>query len=353
MKKNKIMILAILFGLTLILSACVPGPRVTGTPGISVAEEMAFVSYGNFLYRLDIESGSVEWHYPDEASTKVVFYAPPLVTESFVFVGDLANQFHKINKETGAEIWTFSGANGYFIGKAAEYDGMVYAPSNDGYLYALDEDGDLLWSFETGHYIWAQPLIQDGTIYVGSMDHFMYALSMQGEEIWSVEMKGAVVSSPALSEDGSTIYVSSLGNELAALDTSNGESRWSFEVNDSIWGHPILVDETLYLADSSGNVHAIDATNGEEQWQKKVSGSVIGGLTAFEDGFLLATEEGLIKAFDFSGNSLWEENLDGEAYQAPVTNGQIVVAGTIEGENLLYGFDILDGNQLWSTTPEN
>lgn len=352
MKKNKFLILAITLGLTLILSACVPGPRVTGTPGISVSDDMVFVSYANLVYGLDTNSGAVEWVYPDEPSAQVVFYAPPLVTEDFVYVGDLANQFHKLDKETGTALWTYSGAEGFFIGKAAEKEGIVYAPSNDGKLYALDENGELIWAFETGHYLWAQPVIKDDTIYIGSMDHFIYAVSKDGEERWSVEMKGAIPSSPAISEDGSTLYVTSLGNELVALDASDGSVQWIFESQESIWGHAVLVDATLYLADSAGNIHAIDSTNGEERWQKKVSSSVIGGLTELDDGFVLATKEGLLKAFDFDGNSLWEATLVGETYQAPVTNGQILVAGTIEGDNLVYGFDI-DGVQLWSTTPEN
>ena len=101
MKKNKISIITILLGLTLVLSACVAGPRVTGTPGLSISEETAYVAYGNFVYSLDVDSGSVAWSYPSEPSASVVFYAQPLVTDSFIYVGDLANQFHKLNKDTG------------------------------------------------------------------------------------------------------------------------------------------------------------------------------------------------------------------------------------------------------------
>ena len=304
------------------------------------------------MYSLDITSGTVEWTYPAERSAQVVFYAPPLITESYVYVGDLANQFHKLDKETGTALWTFSGADGFFIGKAAEQDGIVYAPSNDGKLYALDENGELIWTFQTGHYIWAQPVIKDDTIYVGSMDHFVYAISKDGEERWSVEMNGAIPSTPEISEDGGSLYVTSLGNEMVALDTSDGSVEWTFESSESIWGDVVLFDKILYLADSAGNIHAIDSTNGEEQWQKKVSSSVIGGLTKLDDGLVLATKEGLIKTYDFDGDSLWEATLVGETYQAPVTNGEILIVGTIEGENLLYGFDI-NGVQLWSTTPEN
>jgi len=352
MKKSHILLIVFFLGLTLLLSACVPGPRVSGTPGIELSDEMVFVAYGNFVYGLDVTTGSVEWHYPDEANNKVVFYAKPLVTDDFVYIGDLANEFHKLNIESGTAEWTFSGSSGYFIGQAAEADGVVYAPSNDGSLYAIDADGDLVWKFETGHYLWAQPQIAENAIYIGSMDHFVYAISKNGDELWSSEMKGAVVSSPILSEDESVLFAGSIGGELVALDTDNGEQLWSFEADDSIWGNGILVGGTLYFADSGGNIYALDPNTGEALWRREFDGSVVGGLTAFEGGFVLATDEGVVQAFDLDGTPVWQTTPGGEMMQAPAANHEYLVAGTINSDNLVYGFN-LTGVQLWSTTPEN
>ena len=352
MKKSPYMIIAVFLGLTFILSACVPGPRTVGSPGLSVSDQNVFVSYSSFVYRLDITSGSVDWHFPDEADNQVVFYAPPLVTDEFVYVGDLANNFHKIDIETGQAQWTFSGAKGFYIGQAAEEGGTVYAPSNDGNLYAINANGELLWSFETGHYIWSQPQLAADAIYFGSMDHFVYGLSKNGDQRWSVEMGGAVIGSPVLSEDGSALYVGSIGNEIVALDTSTGDLLWALETEDSVWGRGILSEGTLYFADSGGTLYALNPSDGEPLWQTEFAGSVVGGLTAITDGFVLATEEGVIKAFNFDGSPKWESSLAGEIFQAPGVNDEIIVAGTVDGENLVYAFN-LSGVQLWSTTPEN
>jgi outer membrane protein assembly factor BamB len=352
MIKSRNLIIAVLLSLTLILSACVPGPRVTGAPGISLSDDLVFVAYGNFVYGLNPTSGSVLWHFPDDRDNQVVFYAQPLVSEDYVYVGDLANNFHKLNKQTGSAEWTFTDAGGFYIGQAAEENGNVYAPNNDGKLYALDENGNLLWSFETGHYIWAQPQISRDAIFIGSMDRRVYAVSKNGDELWSVEMAGAVVGSQLLNEDGTILFVGTIGKEMVALDTTNGETLWRFETGESVWGRSILVDGSLYFSDSSGNIYALDVITGDVQWQAEVFGSVIGGLTALENGFVVATEEGLIKVFDFEGNPQWEATLKGEMLQAPAVNDEILVAGTIDGENLVYGFN-LSGVQLWSTTPEN
>lgn len=352
MKKSHVLLIVVFIGLTLILSACVAGPRVTGTPGIALSDEMVFVAYGNFVYGLDVTTGSVVWHYPQEANNQIVFYAKPLVVDDVVYVGDLANNFHKLNIETGAAEWTFSGADGYYIGQPAESSGVVYAPNNDGSLYAIDAKGDLRWEFETGHYIWAQPQVTEDAIYVGSMDHYVYAISPNGEELWSKEMGGAVVGSPVLSEDGDALYVGSLGGEMLALDVDNGETLWSFEAEESIWGGAILVDGSLYFADSDGSLYALNSENGEALWRSEYDGSVVGGLVAFDGGFALTTDEGVVQAFEFDGTPIWQATPGGESVQAPAVNDEYLVVGTINSDNLVYVFN-LTGVQLWSTTPEN
>lgn len=355
MKKSRILILIVFVALTLVLSACVPGPRVVGTPGVTLSEEMVFVSYQNFVYGLDKESGAVVWHYPEESNNQVVFYAQPFVGGDYVYVGDLANNFHKLNVETGSAEWTFSGGKGFYMGQAAEADGIVYAPSNDGNLYALDADGNLIWSFKTGHYIWAQPQISQEAVFIGSMDHFVYAVSKDGQKIWSVEMDGAVVGSPQLDQDSSRLFVGSIGGKMVALDTQNGQEVWMFDGGgdvESIWGQPLVRDGVLYFADSAGQLFALDTETGAPNWQTDFGGSVVGGITEIAEGLALATSNGLIKAYNFDGSQKWEATLEGESFQEPVANQEMLVAGTINGENLLYGFN-LTGVQLWSTTPEN
>ena len=352
MKKHRIMLIGILVGLTLILSACMPGPRVTGSPGISLSEDIVFVAFGNFVYALTAETGALAWHYPAEGNARVSFFAQPLVTDQYVYVGDVANTFHKIDKQTGAPIWTFTEASDYFMGKAAVEGETVYAPSNDGNLYAINADGSLKWAFETGHFLWAQPQIGLNAIYLGSMDHYVYAISKDGDELWSTEMAGAVVSSPILSEDGAELFVGSVGKEMVALNTANGSVIWAFSADSSVWGRALLVNGTLYFGDSAGNLYALNQDDGEQLWRRSFTGSIVGGLSPLPDGFTFVTEEGSIRAVNFDGTPKWESSLTGNAFQSPAVNDQYLVVGIIEGDNLVYAYD-LTGVQLWSTTPEN
>lgn len=349
MKKSHLLLITLFIGLTLLMSACVPGPRVVDAPGLALGDADVFVSYGNFVYSLDAAKGTVNWSYPEKANSQIIFYAPPLVTDDAIYVGDLAREFHKLDKATGQEIWTYSGAKGFYLGQAAMLDGVIYAPNNDGVLYAIDDNGDLLWTFETGHYLWAQPQIANDTIYLGSMDHFVYAISLDGQEIWSTELSGAVTGAPLLSEDGSMLYVGCLDNQMIALDTASGEVVWTYETGESVWGASILANDKLIFTDSSGTIYAVTA-NGEAVWQTAISAEVVGGVASIGDGFVVATKEGQLKAFDFDGGSKWEASLGGEIIYAPVANSDFLITGMINGDDLVYGFS-LTGVQLWSTTP--
>ena len=40
MKKSHFLLIGIFLGMTILLSACMPGPRVTGSPGITTEDDM-------------------------------------------------------------------------------------------------------------------------------------------------------------------------------------------------------------------------------------------------------------------------------------------------------------------------
>jgi outer membrane protein assembly factor BamB len=341
-----------MIGLTFILSACATGPRVTGSPGITLTDDQVFVAYGSFVFALDAATGNVIWHFPQDSSNQILFFAQPYVNDEFVFVGDVANNFYKINIDTGTAAWTFSEATGYFIGQAIEENGIVYAPSNDGNLYAIDDQGNLLWVFETGHFLWSQPQVSADAIYLGAMDTFVYAISKDGQELWSTEMAGAVVGAPALSEDGSRLYVGSIGNDMVALDTTDGSVVWSAEAGDSIWGGAALADGTLFFADTSGVLYLLDPRTGNEKQRFQMGNPIVGGITPLPDGIALTTEQGTVKVLGYDGVSKWEAGVSGEVFQRPVANEDYLMVAAIGGDNLVYAFNLSTGGQLWSRTPE-
>jgi outer membrane protein assembly factor BamB len=353
MKIKKFLITGVFVTMALILSACAMGPRAVGTPGLTAEGDVVYVSYMQYIYAVNAQTGVEIWRYPAKGSAQVVFYAPPTVTEDAVYVGDLANKFHKLNKTTGTALWTFEGAKGWFIGQAVISGDTVYASSSDRFIYAIDStNGSLKWKFETGHQNWSQPIVVSNEIVLASLDHSVYALDMQGKKLWQTELNGAIVGSPITDETNEKIYVGTIGQSFYALDAKTGKVTWQFDTKSSLWSAPLFAEGTLLICDEAGTVYSIDPITGKALWTTEVGGKVMGGLLAIDGGFIVVTEDSTVRAFDFDRNPLWTRTVSGELYTTPVQTAENIIIAAIKGDNLLYGFDLI-GNQEWVFKPAN
>ena len=353
MKIKKFLITGVFITMVLILSACAMGPRAVGTPGMTAEGDVVYVSYMQFVYAVNAKTGIEVWRYPDKGSPQVMFYAPPIVTEDAVFVGDLANKFHKLNKTTGAELWTFAGAKGWFIGQAVVSGDTVYVSSSDRYIYAIDSiNGTLKWKYETGHQNWSQPIVVSDEIIVASLDHSVYALDMTGSLLWQTELNGAIVGSPTTDENNEKVYVSTIGQAFYALEAKTGNVTWQFDTKSSLWSTPLLAEGALLICDEAGTIYSVDPNTGKALWTTEVGGKVMSGLLAIDGGFIVVTEDGSVRAFDLDRNPSWTRTISGELYTTPVKTTENIVVAAIKGDNLLFGFD-LTGNQEWVFKPAN
>ena len=93
---------------------------------------------------------------------------------------------------------------------------------NDSNVYAMSSsDGSNLWQYNTGGTVKSTPALSDdgSTIYVGSDDTNMYALSAQtGSLVWQQDTNGEVQSSPVITPQG-VVVVPSLDGRAYAIAT--------------------------------------------------------------------------------------------------------------------------------------
>jgi len=351
MKIKRVFVTAVFVTLAFILSACAMGPRAVGAPGLSADGEMVYVSNKQFVYAVNAKTGTQVWSYPSKASTQIVFYAPPVVNEDGVYVGDLANNFYKLDKATGAELWKFSGAKGWFIGQAAIAMQTIYAPSADHSMYALNiNDGSLAWKYETDHQIWSQPLALGDKIIVSSLDHFVHAVDEDGVEVWKTSLNGALVGAPVSNETMDMVFAATIGNSLYGLDASSGDVKWQFDATSGLWATPLYTQENLLVCDEAGKIYSVNPKTGELVWTIETGSKVMGGLLAIEGGFVIVTEDGNVRAYDFERKSPWNVKLTGEIYSTPVKTDENIIVGLMNSEVLLVGIN-LQGTQVWSFTP--
>ncbi len=370
MKKQNFTIIAVAILLLVLLSACTTGPRAVGTPGLSTEGETVYVTYQQFVYAMDVTAGDVpvqKWTFPSEPNNKIIMYAPVEVTDDAIYVGDLANNFRKLNKTTGTEEWVFEGAKGWYVGKAAVADQSVIAPNADRNVYSIDKNTKSgAWQYSNEHPFWAQPLIVEDKVFLGSMDSRVYALNLSnGESIPGYEttlLNGAVLSAPAYDADLNMLFVGTLGRQFYALDATTGKVVWSFPQTDnigSIWNSPILHDNQVIFVDEKGTIFSLNKQTGESTWQIPSVGTVKAGLLLLDDGFVVALEDGNVRGYQFDGKpSDILYKIEGNIETTPVYANDHIFIAAVNSENLLYSYNFnsrainatLDGKNIPAAT---
>ena len=139
------------------------------------------------------------------------------------------------------------------------------------------------WAFETGGGVVSSPAISpDGTIYIGSNDGHLYAVRPGGTLKWKFATKGAVHSHPAIGEDG-TIYVGSWDHHLYAINP-NGSLKWRFETKAEVNSSPTIgADGTIYVGSWDHHLYAIDP-NGHLKWMFATKDAVFSSPCIGQDG---------------------------------------------------------------------
>lgn len=357
MSKKYLRSLLIVLLAGLLLAGCAMGPRAESTPGISADENQIFVSYMNYVYKLDPVNGREAWRYPAKASVKQVFYAPALIDGESIYVGDFANDFLKINVSGSPTVdWTFTEAKGWYQGKAAKDGNLIIAPNSDRNIYAIDENNTLIWTHRDQFAYISEPLVVEDMVIVSSQDHKVVFLNKaDGTTIREVALNGAVIASPVYDPETDSIYVGTLANEFVRIDRQSGEIVWRFDGGgtlESVWAEPILVDGQIIFNDKTGTIFSLSPKTGMENWQFDAGGAMPAGLALVEGkGFVVALEDGVVSLLGLDRQSIWSRSVSGMLYDTPVVTENLILVSAFKGDNLVYAFD-LQGQQVWAFKPE-
>lgn len=345
-------LLVMMLAASLLLSACSSASRIAASswPGFTVDGETVFVSQGDAVRAFKLENGNLIWRYPVEAERGITFFAPPVVKDGNVVVGDYQNSVYSLSSTQGALNWKFTDAEKRFIAPGLVVDELILLPSADYRLYALTDDGRLAWTFdESREALWAQPVYDGEKVYVASMDHSLYALEVTADRVrklWALDVGGAMVSKPALDEDGN-LYVGTMTYQVIAVSPT-GKEIWRFDTQGAVWATPVVHEGLLFFGDVSGTIYALNTRDGSVAWTITTDGPVIGSGALLEDGIAFGVEKAGVQAVNFKGTKLWSHPVDGEIQAGLVQAGDFVLVGITNGEDLMIALDPANGNERWS-----
>jgi outer membrane protein assembly factor BamB len=113
---------------------------------------------------------------------------------------------------------------------------------------------------------------------------------------WSFQTGGQVVSSPAISADGATVYVGSNDRRVYAIDAETGATNWVRKLTAPINASPVLdPDGTIYIGCTDGRLYAIidDGTNSRPKWPRPfAAGTAVTTVAIDDDGSIYVGSRG-------------------------------------------------------------
>lgn len=244
------------------------GKGILSSPAL-VNGHVYFGAYDGTVYALDAATGKKVWQYDD---ADWVGSSPCIDTKSRrLYIGLEFGLFKKrggvaaLDAATGKRIWTWrSREMTHASPLCIPEEKIIVCGSNDGIVTALDIDtGSVQWQFPTRGDIKSAGAydVKRRQIIVNSMDGNCYVLSAHdGLPRHAIETSASIYGSPLVIDD--TVYIASLDKTLYAINLESGKVRWTHETRGRIFSSPTYGLGSLWVGSNDGLVYELDPHHG-------------------------------------------------------------------------------------------
>ena len=240
-----------------------------------------------YLYAFSVEPNAgrrVEWRVPLDGEVWGGVAVDD--TTNTAYVGTSAGTLYAIDISEGdlseRVKWQYS-AEGAITGNVVFHSGAVYFGDLASNFYRLNPRSQSPdWQFNAEAWVWAEGIPDDekGTIYVSTLGGHIYALNISsGDLIWSTRIEGQIVGSPLLFDrirndfSQRVLAVPSGEQDVQVLNVNDGQIIGTFPTDSAVKSSPILINDFIYI-------HTLD---GELKWYSP-SDQTLQGCVALKDG---------------------------------------------------------------------
>lgn len=292
---------------------------------------------GEKFFAVDAKTGLEKWHF----ETGGMVFTSPAVTNTTVYFGH-NNPFRAVKVDTGVERWSYTGEFGQYSSPNV-YEGVVYVVNSGGYggsnLIALDaETGDELWKTSIGGGGGSCPSVSNGNVYVGA-DKGVFAFdAKKGTEKWRFDPgMNMFTTSPAVSQDGSLLYIGNYDGVMYAIHTNTGGELWHYKTGGKIESTPALTGNLVLFGNHDFHFYALNALTGSPEWIiEEIEATISTSPAVYENKII------------FGSNKLFQIDITSEAivklygtgdwiHSSPAISKGVVYFGSDDG--YLYALD--------------
>jgi outer membrane protein assembly factor BamB len=164
------------------------------------------------------------------------------------------------------------------------------------------------------------------------------------EPTWSTNIGGEVQS--RLIKDGDTLFVSSMGNDLVALSSTNGKEKFRIKTGGPIFSGAHADAGTIFFGSADHFLYAADASTGTIKWKKELGGAVLAGPVVSQDVVCVGTTDTKIYTLDAKTGDIKSWVQGANMYQSkPATDGPTFFVGG--WDNVFRAIDVVAGEEIW------
>ncbi len=205
------------------------------------------------------------------------------------------------------------------------------------------------------------PIVANGMVIAGGSHSGLRAFDQTGSTVWIRNNLGENVSTPAIAEDGSTLFVSRRIQSthggpnwaVRALDATTGVDRWQTTLpgSENRGYVPTATDGAVYVRTRSG-VIALEASDGSVRWRLSSLPYPSGAETlrteispAISGDMVVVPDADGITAIDRTDHSIVWRKRTGMVRTTPAIAGSTVYFADVMAG--VYALDLETGDQRW------
>lgn len=175
----------------------------------------------------------------------------------------------------------------------------------------------------------------------------LYTLDIQsGQLVSMIPLAYATITGPAAYE-GLNVFAG-LNGFVYSQNAQGNFANWEYQLSDSIFAWPMLIQNTVFAIDRRGVMVLIDAKNGKLIWRRQPLGAVQGQPTSSGSAIFIPSPDNKLLCINrVSGRDVWTYRNEEGFKDGPIVVGNLALQTLVQSQNLI-ALEIASGKELWS-----
>lgn len=168
-------------------------------------------------------------------------------------------------------------------------------------------------------------------------------------EVWKLKDVTDVASQAGI--DGSLYVYTNTAGVVHALNTTNGETLWTYTTGNKIFSAPFITPKLVIVSSCDGFVYALDKKKGTVHWKYNTNYPIVACPVVANETIYIGSSNGKFYSLKLADGTLnWVcEGLQGYIESRPAVNKEHVYIGTWGA--MFYAIDRKTGKRYGSSTP--